>query len=308
MIAMALVGATVGALAFTLLVIAFPPRRAAVVELGRFYAHYRTPQRYGQQSASSQFAPSSATTLSGWRERVGAVVARELAIRGVRWVGLRRDLALTGLRFETVVGRKVLSAVAGFLTACLVFSVLAYRGLSLPAGTPLAVATLLAAALFVAPDIDIRKEAARRRREFTQQLSIYLDLVALEMAGHAAAETALPRAAQLGGAWPMLLIRDTLARARLAGQDSWEALSSLGERIDVPDLRELGALIKLVSADGAQVRSTLTQRAASMRRARLAEEEGDAGERDQSIRLAQTLIAVGFMIFVGYPAFVAINF
>jgi len=38
------------------------------------------------------------------------------------------------------------------------------------------------------------------------------------------------------------------------------------------------------------------------------DEEGNAEERNQSMRLAHMLIAVGFMVFVGYPAFVNIKF
>lgn len=180
-------------------------------------------------------------------------------------------------------------------------------GIGLPTFAPLAVAVITAAVLFVAPDVDVRKAAVKRRQEFTEQLSVYLDLVSLKMAGHAAAAAALPEAAQRGGGWPMMLIRDTLFRARLSGQDEWDALAQLGQRIGVADLRELGALIKLVANDGAQVRNTLTARAASMRRARLADEEGNAEERNQSMRLAQMLIAFGFMLFVGYPAFVNIQ-
>jgi tight adherence protein C len=137
---------------------------------------------------------------------------------------------------------------------------------------------------------------------------VYLELVSLEMAGYAAAETALPQAAKRGGTWSMVLIRETLLRARLSGEDTWGALADLGERIGVSDLRDLGSLIKNVADDGAQVRQTLSARAASMRRARLANEEGAAEERTQSMRLAQLLIAFGFMLFVGYPAFVNIKF
>jgi hypothetical protein len=43
-------------------------------------------------------------------------------------------------------------------------------------------------------------------------------------------------------------------------------------------------------------------------RSLLADEEGNAEERNQSMRLAHMLIAVGFMVFVGYPAFVNIKF
>lgn len=299
MIGMVVVGAALGAVLFSLIVKIVPPKRSAIVELGQFYAHYR----------GSITAAAPARTAADRRGRVGAWVSAELARRGISYTSLRHDLALTGQSFETLMGRKVIASVGGFLVGLVALATLQYvAGVDLPTGAPLAVAVIAAVALFVAPDIDTRKEAKKRRAEFTEQLSIFLDLVSLRMAGHAAAAAALPEAAQRGGGWPMMLIRDTLFRARLSGQDEWDALGQLGERIAVPDLRELGALVKLVADDGAQVRTTLTARAASMRRARLADEEGNAEERNQSMRLAHMLIAVGFMVFVGYPAFVNIKF
>ena len=296
---MAVVGAALGAMLFSLILKVVPPKRSAIVELGQFYAHYR----------GSDTAMASSPTASDTPGRIGAWASAELAKRGIQYTSLRHDLALTGQSFETLIGRKIVTSVSGFLMGLVALATLRHlAGVGLPAGASLAVAAIAAVALFVAPDLDVRKEATRRRAEFTEQLSIFLDLVSLKMAGHAAAAAALPEAAQRGGGWPMMLIRDTLFRARLSGQNEWDALGQLGERIAVPDLRELGALIKLVADDGAQVRATLTARAASMRRARLAEEEGDAEERNQSMRLAHMLIAVGFMVFVGYPAFVNINF
>jgi tight adherence protein C len=298
MIGMMVVGAALGAALFSLIIRIVPPKRSAIVELGQFYAHYR----------GSDAAAAPARTAADRQGRIGAWVSAEMARRGIRYTSLRHDLALTGQSFETLMGRKVVASVGGFLVGLVALATLQYvAGVGLPTGAPLAVAVIAGVALFVAPDIDVRKEAKKRRAEFTEQLSIFLDLVSLKMAGHAAA-AALPEAAQRGGGWPMMLIRDTLFRARLSGQDEWDALGQLGERIAVPDLRELGALVKLVADDGAQVRTTLTARAASMRRARLADEEGNAEERNQSMRLAHMLIAVGFMVFVGYPTFVNIKF
>lgn len=307
MIAMILIGATLGAVLFALILMAVPPKRSTIVELSRFYTHYRGPDPTAASMPLGWSSGSSA--LAGRRDRIGARVATGLAAHGIGYTALRHDLDLTGQSFPTFMGRKVTAAVTGFLIALLALSLLRYLdNVPLPAGAPLAVALLAAAVAFIAPDIDVRKHATARRAEFTEQLSIFLDLVSLRMAGHAAAAAALPEAAQRGGGWPMMLIRDTLFRARLSGQDEWDALRRLGERIAVPQLRELGALVKLVADDGAQVRATLTARAASMRRARLAAEEAVAGQRNQSMRLAQMLIAVGFMVFVGYPAFVNINF
>jgi Flp pilus assembly protein TadB len=102
----------------------------------------------------------------------------------------------------------------------------------------------------------------------------------------------------------MALLRETLWRAALSGQDQWDALTDLGERIGVPELRDLGALVRLVGRDGARIRQTLTARAATMRRTQLADAEGEAGEKDQSMRLAQILIGFGFILFLTYPAVV----
>ena len=302
MMQMALLGAVIGALLFWLAIKVIPPRRSPLVDLGRFDAYHRSPPPLTE--------PWSRTRETADVEgRIGYWVATELTRHGIRHAGLMQDLALTGRSLESMLGRKVVAAAGGFLIGLLAMGWVQYGlGAALPTGAPVVVAVIAAAALFLAPDVDVRREARRRRAAFTEDLAVYLELVALEMAGYAAAEAALPQAARHGGTWSMLLIRDSLLRARLSGEDSWDALTALGQRIGVSDLRELGSLIRNVADDGAQVRQTLSARAASMRRARMASEEGAAAERNQSMRLAQLLIAFGFMVFVGYPAFVNITF
>jgi Flp pilus assembly protein TadB len=305
MIVMALLGAGIGAGLFLLVFKLFPPKTSPLTELAQFDAHRRA-EAAAELIDSSASGSARTANLEG---RIGRWVAAELQMRGLRYMGLRQDLLLTGKSFDALMGRKVVAGVGGFLLALLATSWLQFgRDVHLPTGAPLAVALIVAAIAFLAPDVDIRKEAKRRREEFKEDLATYLELVSLEMVGYAAAETALPTAAQLGGTWSMLLIRETLQYARDSGENTWDALAGLGQRIGVPDLRELGSLIKNVADDGAQVRQTLSARAASMRRARLASEEGNAEERNQSMRLAQLGIALGFMLFVGWPAFVNIKF
>ena len=43
-----------------------------------------------------------------------------------------------------------------------------------------------------------------------------------------------------------------------------------------------------------------------MRRRELADLQGRAGQADQSMRVAQVLIGIGFIVFLGYPAVVAV--
>jgi Flp pilus assembly protein TadB len=297
MIAMALLGGVIGAVLFAVIRRLAPPKPRSLTELARYDQQ--------QRSGTTQASAASANTAAGLQERLGQLVSRQLTLRNVEYTSLRQDLALTGKTFEATMGYKVVAAVLGFLIALLGMVVLQITvGLPLPTGTPIVVAILVAVVFFFLPDIDARSAAARRRRDFRRALGSYLDLVALEMAGSAAPAEALPNAARVGTGWPLALLRDTLFRATRSGRNAWDALTELGERVGVAELRDLGTLVRLVSHDGARVRQTLTARAATMRRRELAEAEGLAGQRDQSMRLAQILIGFGFVVFIGYPAIV----
>ncbi len=294
MIAMILVGALLGGAVYLLVVRVAPPKDSPLTQLAKLDALYLA---LGERVLPAGPAPVSS--------RLGRWVVAAMDRRGVAYTSLRQDLSLTGRSLESAMGRKVLLAVGGFLTALLVLvAAQTVVGVGLPAGVPLIIATLTAVGLFFVPDAEARATATKRRLDFRRALGAYLDLVALEMAGSAAPAEALPQAATVGSGWPLALIRDTLYKATRGGVDQWSALSDLGRRIGVPELRDLGQLIQLVAHDGARVRSTLTARATTMRRRELADMAGDAGKRDQSMRLAQVVIGLGFVLFLGYPAVV----
>lgn len=300
MIALAGVGALLGVVIFVIILRLFPPRSSDLVVLGRFDAYQDAP-------SVLRVSPSSLESTESWSARLGRLLTEQLNQRGITYTTLRQDLALTGRSYEAVMGRKILVGVLGFLLAVLGAIILeVIGGLRLPSGSPAVVAALVGAGFFFLPDLEARAEATDRRRDFRRALGAYLDLVALEMAGAAAPTEALPNAARVGAGWPLALLRDTLYQATKAKRDQWVALSELGERIGVPELRDLGNLVRAVGQDGAQVRATLTARAATMRRRELAEAEGEAGERDQSMQLAQLLVGFGFMVFIGYPAVMAV--
>ncbi len=297
MIALALVGACLGAAVFALIRRMYPPTVSPLVQLGRFDAR-RAPE--GSQTSGPMLDGNS-----GLGARVGRWAAAELERRGWSYTSLRQDLALTGRSFEAALGRKAFAGLAGFtLVIATCCGLQLGADWTLPSGSPLVLAALAGIGFTFLVDLEARQEASRRRRDFRRALGAYLDLVALEMAGSAAPAEALPNAARVGAGWPMALLRDTLWRATLSGQDQWEALTDLGTRIGVTELRDLGALVRLVGRDGARVRATLTARAATLRRRELAEAEGQAGQKDQSMRLAQILIGFAFIVFLAYPAIV----
>ena len=178
---------------------------------------------------------------------------------------------------------------------------------ALPTGAPLIVALLLAAALFFLPDLEARAEATRRRAEFRHALGAYLDLVALEMAARAAPAEALPAAARVGTGWPLALIRDTLYRATRAGRDPWAALADLGRRIGVTELQRPRATHRPRSpttAPGSGPPSPPARTPCAATNWPTCKEQ--AGKADQSMQMAQVLIGLGYLLFIGYPAMVAV--
>ena len=62
------------------------------------------------------------------------------------------------------------------------------------------------------------------------------------------------------------------------------------------------AALALVADDGAKIRQSLSSRAETMRRRELAEIEGKAGAKSQSMLVAQMLLCAAFLVFLIYPA------
>lgn len=306
MIAAVLMGALLGGVLFALLLRLAPHRPAPLVELATLDVRH---SRDGIAAGEALIVDPTAEPM-GWvgvPDRVGGWCARLLSRLGVAYTSLRQDLEITGGSFPSVLGNKLLLTAVGFLAgSALVMVVALAAGSDVPVGTPLAAGLLGAGVGFFVPDLRVRRLAQRRRTEFRHALGAYLDLTALEMAGSAAPAEALPSAAQIGVSWPFVLIRDTLYRARRGGRSPWNELADLGTRIGVGELRDLGQLIQLVAHDGARVRSTLTARAQTMRRRELADLQGKAGQADESMRIAQVLVATGFIVFIGYPALAAL--
>jgi Flp pilus assembly protein TadB len=312
MVALSLVGAFVAACLMMLFYQLAPPRESPLVRLGRFEAYHARAAHPGAERDAVGAAAGRAGQTTGLAERtqdrIGAWVAARLDRAGMPYHPLSADLAILSRDRGSLLGAKTVGAAGGFLVGLLALLVLTYGlGTPIPPGVPVVIAALLGAGLFLAPNQDVRKRAKAARRDFTEALATYLNLVSLEMSGRAAAETALPGAAEIGTGWPIARIRAALARARLAGEDFWVALERLGSELAIPELEELGGLVKQVSHDGAQVRDTLASRADAMRNTRLANKEAASDERNELLRLGQIFIVIAFMIFIFYPALVALE-
>lgn len=180
----------------------------------------------------------------------------------------RDDLALLGRPTDRYVATVLAAAAAGAISPILLAAVLAASGRSVPsqAAATGAVAAVVAAAGFaVAAHRDVAYRARRLRAEFRQVVAVYLVLVAMERgAGHGTVES-LERAGQVGDNRVMRRIRDALLRARTHRLPPWEELAELGTRVGVPELADVGQIMRGSGQSGAQVHRTLLDRAASLR-------------------------------------------
>lgn len=254
----------------------------------RVQASLTSDRRHGEESMRVRRIGSAAWTLieaRGWKVPAG----------------VRANLAVMGRSVEAHLGMSVLAAVAGlFAPAVMLAPAVAMFGLSPTIPVWLAAVGALGGAVLTTAQL--ATQASERRRDFRHVVGAFLDLVSMNLAGGRGVPEALSSASQLSDGWAMVRLRDTIEAARLQGITPWAALGDLGEEMAVDELRDLAAALALVAEDGAQVRDSLSARAASMRQRELADTESRAAQRSQSMLVAQLLLCVGFLVFLIYPA------
>jgi tight adherence protein C len=292
-------GAVAGAGLF-LLVFALIPRR---VSLSRRLAAF-------DEQRSSVFLPEYADRI---RERDGAVIRRLgralagfCAEQGWEFPSLRANLALADKSFESFLASKVLLGLSGILLGPVMLAVATAAGLRVAVVLPIWFGLALGALFFLLPDLEVKQRADQRRKDFRHAVGAFLDLVSMNLAGGRGVPEALMAASEMGDGWSMSRIRDALANARITGQTPWQALGGLADEVRVDELRDLASSLSLVANDGAKVRESLTARAATLRRRQLTDLEGQAGERSQSMLVAQMVLVMGFLVFLVYPVIPAL--
>jgi pilus assembly protein TadC len=238
---------------------------------------------------------------AGLRWRLGTWLAGLCADQGWAFSALRKDLSLAGTPFEIFLATKVLLGVLGFVLGPVLGMLAGLLGVHLSVWIQVWLGAVLGAALSFLPDLKIRQQAGKRRRDLRHAIGSFLDLFAMNLAGGRGVPEALMTASDVGTGWAFWRIRDALASARITGQTPWHALGALGEEVGIDELRDLSAALSLVAEDGAKVRESLVARAESLRRRELTDLEGQAGERSQSMLVAQLMLCAGFLLFLVFP-------
>jgi tight adherence protein C len=291
-----LLGAALGASLCLLVFALVPPRPALASVVGRW------ERQRARQAAVVELDVDD----TSWQGRLGRWLVAQLAQRGITLGNLRADLELTDYTLEGHLVRKMTYGLLGLLLPTILTVTMMAVGVTPPLTVPAVGGLALGALFFWVPDLSVVQAAEQRRHELRRALSCYLDLVAMSLAGGRGIPEALPTAARIGTGWAFELLRSTIDRARLVGDTPWAALADLGKRTGMQELQDLGGALMLVADDGAKVRQSLTARASTQRRRQLAEAEGAAAKADQSMEMAQVVLFIGFVLFLGFPAVVAV--
>ena len=239
--------------------------------------------------------------LPDWLDALGYRAAALLRRTGIDLGALTSDLSVLGRSLERHLVTSLLLGLLGFGAPLLITALGALAGR--PTGSlPLLACLVLGAAMAALPTVRLRSRAAQARRDFRHVVGSFLDLVSMSLGAGRGVPEALDAASTLSDDPAMARIRDALAAARLRGETPWAAMGRLGTTLRIDELRDLTAALALVAEDGAKIRESLSARATSMRRRELADAEGRAGENSESMLVAQLVIAIGFIVFLVYPA------
>jgi Flp pilus assembly protein TadB len=287
-----MVGAAVGLGVFTLIRALMPGKRSAVNTVAQIDAM----RAAGPVSGPATSAP---TDLRG---RIGQRVADIYLQQGWEQRSLRADLAVLDRSWESFLATKIILAATGVIFGPFLFAVVWQLGMGSNPVIPVWMALICGGVFFVLPDLEVRRDAADKRKDLRRVIGAYLDLVSMNLAGGRGLPEALMAAAEISDGWALTRIRNCLADARITGTSQWVALGRLGEELGVEELRDLSVTLGLVADDGAKVRESLASRAETMRHRELAEIEGSAGEKSQSMLVAQLLLCAGFLVFLIFPA------
>ncbi|AKA06864.1 type II secretion protein F [Streptomyces noursei ZPM] len=287
-----LLGALFGAGATALVYGLRPPRPALADVLAALNAPVPPAHSPARDAGEMEWA----TRLGLW----GVPLVRAL---GFPTKSLRADLAVCGADEEQHLAGKAVCAMTA-LVAPWAAVVLLHLGADVATGwwVPLAGSLALAAALFFVPDLSLRRQAERRRREMRHTLSLVLDLTVIALAGGAGVQQALTQAIAAPQGWAAGALRHALHIAQLTRTSPWKHLGELGRQLDVTDLVELSSTLSLAGSEGAKVRGSLGAKARAMRRRRVSEADGAAQAATEQMSLPVVGLFAAFLLLIGYPA------
>ncbi|MFE7506709.1 type II secretion system F family protein [Promicromonospora sp. NPDC057488] len=287
----ALFGGAVFGLGIALLVWRLLPADPDVVDVVR---------RYSPEAAKERSAVRADVAAPGAVEKLGVWAMRRLPL-SVWGRTPTKELALLRVPVHRHYGTKVFYALAGLVVPPILSYYLVVVGLPIPFVVPVGGSLVLAAFLFLAPDMNVRSDAKKARADFSRALGVYTDLVALERLSGAGSRQAMESAAEVGDNWVFRRIGEELQRSRWNGVAPWDSLQNLSDELGLPELTDLADVMRM-SGEGSQIYDNLRARSTALRSAMLNTERATANAVSERINMPMSLLGVVFMIILVTPA------
>jgi tight adherence protein C len=263
----------------------------------------RSIRRLHRAPQAGHGAPLSVTRRFGLvalASPIATPIADPIGDRSTRW---RQSLRLIGRDIPAHLGVLVIAALLGLIVPALVLGVLHVSGwVSISLVLPLGVAVLGAAAAPIAVHADAMARSDDLRVDVRHQLSAYLDMVTMLLAGNTGHEGALEQAARAGDGLLFVELRRRMREVGTTGQSLVRALALVGDDFGVVELEQVAATAQLSANEGAPVARTLAAKCSTLRSTLAAEQEASARVRNDKVTPPLVGMAVLFMALIIYPA------
>jgi Flp pilus assembly protein TadB len=213
------------------------------------------------------------------------------------------ELRLGGRSIEQHVVYLVVGALGGLVVPPLVLSVLQSAGvIGLDWFVPLVAALGCAVLMPFIVHTTLVERAQAVRGDLRYQVSAYLDVVTMLLAGNTGYEGALEQAAHSGDGRLFAELRRRMRESGARGASLTDALQRTARDLGLDELDQIAATAALSAAEGAPVARTLAAKCATLRAALSTEQESEARLRTSRLTTPIVGMALIFMGLVIYPA------
>jgi Flp pilus assembly protein TadB len=148
----------------------------------------------------------------------------------------------------------------------------------------------------------MKEQVAAARMSLRHQLTAYVDVVTMLVAGDSGHEGALEQAATVGEGVLFAELRRALREHATRGGAPVDALDATADVFGLDDLRHITAAIALAGTEGAPLVRSLSARASSLRSSLASQQELEARLRTSRLTGPIVGMALVFMVLVIYPA------
>jgi Flp pilus assembly protein TadB len=243
-------------------------------------------------------SPSTGPPTSTW-ERTGRRIYRGRSFPG----SVLADLRLVQRPPEAHAAMLVAAGCAGLLAPPFVLAAGQAVGVvDLGVVVPIGVAMVAAGLAPVLVHTAMRARAQALRRDLRHQLSAYLDVVTMLLAGNVGNEGALRQAASAGDGRLFVELRRRILVAETSNRSLVSALAQLGDDLQLIELQQIAASAALGASAGAPVARSLSAKCSTLRSALASEQEAEARVRTGKITVPLVGMSVLIMAAVIYPA------